>query len=141
MKTSLCYKLPDLPQHIILEYLGYKLRLRKYIKSLPKDLPIYQLLWDRPKTEEFVFTEDDHPVNIIEHYDDNGDFYYVDEENGKTFFRVMLVTKVLRGDEEEAIEIAYSCWDRWAYTVKKYRYTLTHPDYAIDYTRIDEEIH
>jgi len=40
-------KVPDLPQHIILEFLGYKFHHGSYSKQFPRKMEIYELLMER----------------------------------------------------------------------------------------------
>jgi hypothetical protein len=40
-------KVPDLPQHIILEFLGYKFHHGNYSKQFPRKMEIYELLMER----------------------------------------------------------------------------------------------
>lgn len=39
----------DLPQNIILEFLGYKFRCGKFINQLPQNMEIYELLLENLK--------------------------------------------------------------------------------------------
>jgi hypothetical protein len=150
MKASLCTYLPDLAQHIILEFLNYRLRCGKYIRQLPKDLPIYDLIKIRPREEWLYFTQDDHPVHITEHYDeDNDQYYYTDDDGYDSFFKISIVTNSYcqysnnpRHDDEwyeERLEYSYSYGDRSLYMINKYLYVQTHSDYWSIVKKIDIE--
>lgn len=66
--------MPDLAQHIILEFIGYKLRNCRYIKQLKNEKLdiIEKLLFDSNKYLEFEYKEK-------EMYDENTDEYYIEE--------------------------------------------------------------
>ena len=55
-------KIPDLPQHIILEFLGYKRRNGKYMKQFPKNMYIHKLIQEKSdviyKNSEYVISID-----------------------------------------------------------------------------------
>jgi hypothetical protein len=136
MKATLCKRLPDAAQHIILELLDYRLRSGKYIKHLPRDLPIYRRILDRPVVEEIYFTPEHSPVQITENYDDAGEVYFTDDEGYSSFYRISLVVREYGGGfgrkcetYQERLEISYSYGDRSYYTVRKFQYLETHPDY------------
>jgi len=149
MRTSLCYNLPDLAQHIILEFLNYRLRNGKYIRRIPVDLPIYSLLKDRSETHEIFFTPEDSPVRVNEHYDEgNADYYYTDDDGNTTFFRVSISTKEYckgRGRKAEyfqhRLEINYCYDDRSAYIIRKYEYQQIHCDFWVRRNVLDENIY
>ena len=62
-------KVPDLPQHFILEFLGYKFHHGKYAKQLPGNLEIYDLLMERTQiinnTVAFDIKFMDHHNNYV----------------------------------------------------------------------------
>ena len=149
MKASLCNNFPDLVQHIILEFLDYRLRNGKYIRRIPADLPIYELLQNRPKTQEIFFNLEDSPVRVNEHYDEgNDDYYYTDDDGNTTFFRVSILTKEYcqgHGRKVEyfqhRLEVSYCYDDYSAYMIRKYKYQEIHSDFWVRLNVLDEDVY
>jgi len=139
MTTKLFYNLPDFVQHIILEFLDFKLRNGKYIRRIPVDLPVYSLLQNRPKTREIFFTATDSPVRVNRHYDEENDIYYFTDDNENlSFFETSILIKEYctgRGHLSESfqdrLEINYCYNDRNAYTIQKSKYIESHPDFWV----------
>jgi len=133
-KHGFCFRLPDLAEHIILEYLDYRLRNGKYIRRLPKDLPVYELLSERPCAIECVFKKDDVP-NLGEYYDENGNVYYYDDDGYNCFYRIILVKSVSFQKRdfpvEETIDLSFSYGDRNKFQIEACRYYQLHCDYKV----------
>jgi len=112
MRFNLCDRLPDLAQHLILEYLDYKWRCGKFIRQLPRDLPIYQYLKERPEVKERYFNFDD-PEHCVEYYDD-GSWDLCDEYGNKTYFAIEFVLKYVKRKYyyQKVMEIRYCGFDR-----------------------------
>ena len=124
MKEALCKQLPDLAQHIILEFLDYRLRCGKYIRQIPKDLPIYNLIRNRPQVEELYFSQHDDRV-VGAYYDNINDVYYDHDEDGyETYFKISLIMKYVKrkGWLEKTLEIDYSYGDRNKYRIQNHLY-------------------
>ena len=134
MQTKLLSLLPDLAQHTILEYMDYKLRHGKYIKQLPRDLPIYKYLLNRPTVEEEYYTWDDFikSEHVFEYDDEDGYHYYCDEDGNDTYCMISLVTNIFKRKSlvERTIDISYSFSDRNIYKVEDHLY-----DYDFDGSR------
>jgi len=131
MNINLCHKLPNLAQHIILEFLDYKLRSGKYIKQLPKDLPIYELILNRPDVEEIYYSYNDwnNNENIYEIEDENGLIYYCDQYGNETYFIISIIMKYIKRKNliENTLEIKYSFYDRNIFKIESHKY-----DYVFD---------
>jgi hypothetical protein len=131
MRSEFCNLLPDLAQHTILEFLDYKLRCGKYIKRLPKDLPIYKYILNRPRIEEEYYSWDDWRYNTILYKYDNEDGSYVicDEYGYTTYFMISLVIGTIKRKSwlENTMEISYSSSDRNTFRVQLHLY-----DYDFD---------
>jgi hypothetical protein len=127
--------LPDLARHIILEYLNYKLRCGKYIKQLPKDLPIYQCILNRPQVEEksyyryrpdelvYDYNKDDgtyYDYNEDDEYDEDDE----DEDNVKKYFLLSLEIKYFKRKcwLANTLVISYSYNDRNVFKVESQLY-------------------
>jgi hypothetical protein len=112
MRLDLCHKLPDLVQHIILEFLNYKWRNGKFIRQLPKDLSIYRYIKKRPIIKEKYFTEDD-PEHYI-WYNDDGSFNICDQYGNNTYFEISFVLKTIKRKShiDKVMELRYCCFDR-----------------------------
>jgi len=136
MESKLLSLLRDLVQYIILEYLDYKLRCRKYIKQLPKDLLIYKCILDRPEVEEVYYCNEDYSNNsefIFEYKDDEGfHCYFGDEFGNESYFAVTLVTNFFKRKywTKKTIEISYAYSDRNTFKVEQNMY-----DYDYDGSR------
>lgn len=123
MRRELCHRLPDLVQHIILEFLDWRLRCGKHIRRLPSDLPVYSLLEERPPVEIHYY-EKNHPHVVGEYYDDEGWLHYYDEDGNDSYFRISLITQMIKRKYyiTEEIEISYSFTDRGKYCLEKHDY-------------------
>jgi len=134
MQTKLLSLLPDLVQHIILEYMDYKLRRGKYIKQLPRDLPIYKYILNRPAVKEEYYTWDDFIESefVFEYEDDDGYPHYCDEDGNDTYCMISLVTNIFKRKywTERTIDISYSFCDRNTFKVEQNTY-----DYDFDGSR------
>ena len=142
MKYQLCHKLPDIAQHIILEFVGgYKFRLGKFIRqiSLEEKEIIHQALSRRPEVEFRSFGDSssssiDLPGEY--HYEDNeGYTHYCDENSYENYFRISFILNFYhhKFDEEETMEINYSYDDRNKFIVEKNKYIYLNPDYKVKY--------
>ena len=131
MNINFCLKLPNLAQHIILEFLDYKLRCGKYIKQLPKDLPIYKQILYRPQVEEEYYCWNDwnNNDNIYEYIDENGLICYCDELGNETYFMISIIIKYIKRKNtiEKTLEISYSYYDRNIFRIEDHLY-----DYDFD---------
>jgi len=120
MREDLCILLPDLVESRILEYLGYKQRCGKYMKQLPRDLPIYDMLMNRPIVEKRYYSDDEEVFegNTFQHeyIDENGEDYYFGDEDGCEFYFIVSINKreykKSRGYFVETVDIMYSASDR-----------------------------
>ena len=112
MRLDLCHKLPDLVQHSILEFLNYKWRNGKFIKQLPKDLPIYNYIKQRPIVEEKYFTEDD--PEHCKWYNNDGSFELCDEYGNRTYFEIKFLLKTIKRKSyiDKVMELRYCRFDR-----------------------------
>lgn len=122
MRRELCNLLPDLAQHTVLEFLDYKLRCGKYIKRLPKDLPIYKYILKRPKVEEEYYSWHDwRDSEYLYKYDnEDGTFDICDEEGNTKYFKISLVINCFKRKYwcENTMEISYSYSDRNTYKIE-----------------------
>lgn len=134
MQTKLCLALPDLAQHTILEFLDYNLRRGKYIKKLPKDLPVYNLILNRPEVEEKYYNNYDyHTYRFINrNVNEDGSCYYCDEDGCDSYFLISIVTKFSKRKSwvEHTMEIKYSYYNRNSYDIDYHIY-----DYDFDGSR------
>ena len=146
MNAQLCLMLPDLVQHIILEFLDYRLRNKKYIRQLSRDLPVYKLILDRPCVKKYYFVPDyNSPVQIFENYDEEYDeYYYTDDLGNDSYFKVSIVTKKYGYRHytfEDRLEISYSYNDKECYIIEKWKYQQTYVDYWQKISEIHEDIY
>lgn len=122
-------RLPHLAQHIILEFLDYRLRSGKYIRRLPKKLGIYTMVQERPIMEEF-YLESDNPLVVSNYFDDDGEEFFCDGYGNDTYFRCSITTKIYdlgtkrKYFYENSIDLAYSLSDRGTFSVRHMRYDL-----------------
>jgi hypothetical protein len=118
MERTLVFKLklPDLVEHIIFEFLDYKLRCGKYIKQLTIDSSIQKLITRRPKVEEVYYTYYDWQDNksLSLYTDDDDGIYIYDEYGYEKYFMVSIVTKYIKRKSflENTLEISYNYNDR-----------------------------
>ena len=121
MRSTLCHLLPDLAQHTILEFMGYKLRCGKYMQQLPKDLPIYHSILNRPEVEEIHYTlVDFENSEFLYKYDnEDGTFDICDEDGYDTYFIISLVMNSFKRKYwiENVMEICYAYSDRNTFKV------------------------
>jgi hypothetical protein len=138
MNINFCLKLPNLVQHIILEFLDYKLRSGKYIKQLPKDLPIYELILNRQKVKEIYYSYEDwyNNENIYYIEDENGIFYYFDQYGNETYFMISIIIEYIKRKNwiENTLEIKYSYHDRNIFKIECHKY-----DYDFDGSKHEVE--
>ena len=128
MKTSLIRSLPDLAQHVILEFLDYKLRCGRYMRQLPNNLPIYRSIIDRPDVEEVCYGWEDFYYGneyIFKYEREDGTFYYGDNDGNESYFMISLPMKSFKERKywlENIIEISYSYSDRNIYRIQTNEY-------------------
>jgi hypothetical protein len=137
MRLNLCQLLPDLAQHIILEFLDYKLRCGKYIKQLPKNLPIYKDILNRPEVKiEYYCWDDWYNSKYVYKYEDDDeddiDYYIGDEDGNKTYFIISIIIEFIKRKNwiEKTLEIKYAHNDRNTFSVNTILY-----DYDYDGTK------
>ena len=108
--TSIISRLRDIPdsaRHVMLEFLGFTLHNRRYIGRIPRDLPIFRYLTDRPLIK--YGTEEDE------------DGYMVTDET-RTFVSFDLGFKLLNRHcyEVKVLEIHFGVLSNSFIVVKKY---------------------
>lgn len=121
MQTKYLILLPNLAQHIILEFLDYKLRNGKYIRQLPKDLPIYNYILNRQQVIEKCYDVYDfmRSKNVFPYENERGYVYYGDVNGFDKYYLISLVVNGFRRKywTETTIDILYSYSDRNIYEV------------------------